>query len=139
MKIYLKHNLGWDLYDIERDSEELKKRNISIGDGASISDGAFIGDWASIGEGAIIGEDTYIGDRASIGDRAEFTSNPLYIIGTRHLFQQYDADKIKIGCLVKTIDEWLECYKEIGELEGYTKKEIQEYKLYLDLAKKLMK
>lgn len=42
MKIYLKNNDEWQLYDIERNNEELQKRKISIAKYVSIAEGVSI-------------------------------------------------------------------------------------------------
>ena len=109
MKIYLRQGEGWKLFDVDRESRELKKRLISLGDGVRLGNGV------------------------------SFPKSPLQIQGTRHLVQQYTADEIKIGRHIRTLDDWLKNYKKIGQTEGYTESEIEEYGLYLELAKKLMK
>ncbi len=44
---------------------------------------------------------------------------------------------IKIGCITKPIDEWLETYKEVGEREDYTEVEIEAYGGWIKLIKHL--
>ena len=58
--------------------------------------------------------------------------NPISILGSKHHICQCNTNKIKIGCIIKTFDEWLERFEEIGKENGYTKTEIIEYKIIID-------
>jgi len=71
MKIFLIENNEWKLFDIEKDSSELKSRNIIIGYSAKIGNYAEIGDYAKIGDYAEIGYSAKIGDYAKIGNSAK--------------------------------------------------------------------
>ena len=59
----------------------------------------------------------------------------ISITGSRHSFKF--SENIKIGCYDFPIDYWLEYYEEIGEKNGYTKKQVQEYLQYIKFAQKL--
>ena len=69
MKIYLKENGNWKLFENPTEND-FSSRHIIIGKWAKIGDGANIGDGARIGNGATIGNGANIGDGARIGDRA---------------------------------------------------------------------
>ena len=71
MKVYLINDGEWVLFNINKDSEEFKKRNIIIGDSAKIGNSVEIGDSAKIGYSAKIGNYAKIGDSVEIGNYAE--------------------------------------------------------------------
>jgi hypothetical protein len=77
---------------------------------------------------------------------------PYYIKGSAHsvcyVGHKDEKPMIAIGCEIHSLEHWLETYREIGWLEtyreigsknGYTKYKIEEYGLYLDLFKKVVK
>ena len=125
-------------------NQELEKRKIIIGIGASIGLGAIIGIDASIGNGASIGSDASIGLGASIGghaiigERVELQKN-FYIVGSKHSITYTGNYTLSIGCHNYTIDKWLERFKIIGEKENYSETEINEYKQYILMAKEFSK
>ncbi len=98
-----------------------------IGNYASIGNEARIGDYARIGDHASIGNAVRIGNYARIGNHAKCIVSPLAVQGTRHLVAQYSLGKIVIGCEVHTHEEWLRDYRTIGEENGYTSAQIDEY------------
>ena len=57
----------------------------------------------------------------------------------KHFFNICAKGKIKIGCMEYTFAEWKKNFKVIGKEKGYSDKQIEEYKLYIDLAIKLSK
>ena len=127
---------GWKPFEIDRNSDELKLRNISIGDRASIGDGASIGDRASIGYGASIGYDASIGYGASIGDRASIGDGVklikcIYIVGSKHSLTYTGKRTLSIGCHNYPIDRWLDSFEIIGKKEGYSNDQIKEYGEYI--------
>ena len=75
---------------------------------ATIGEGAIIGKGATIGKGAIIEERAFIGERATILPNIVV---PLGLNGTTFCCCSFQAtvndDKIVIGCLIKTINEWM--------------------------------
>ena len=121
---------GWKLFEVERDSDELKLRKISIGYGASIGNVASIGDDASIGNGASIGDGASIGNGASIGDGVKLI-RCIYIAGSKHSLTYTGKRTLSIGCHNYTIEKWLEHFETIGEKEGYTTEQITEYGEYI--------
>ena len=56
----------------------------------------------------------------------------INISGTQHSIFYMDG-KIKIGCVEKTIPEWLLEYEKIGKENDYTEEQIKEYKKYIDM------
>ena len=126
---------------IEDLKDELTKRLITISYRASIGDRASIGNEASIGYRASIGNEASIGNGASIGDGASIGNEAsivktLFITGSRHTVTWYN-DIIHIGCHKYTIQEWLNHFKSIGEKEGYTPEEINEYHQYILICKQM--
>lgn len=107
---------------------------------------------AYIGENAIVlsGEDTcalpytcalpspQVSGNAWVSGDA-WVKSPLFIVGSRHSLTNARHGYIQIGCHCKTIDWWLENYKDIGKKEGYTEEEIAEYGAYIKLFKKVGK
>ena len=126
---------GWKSFTfkkIEDIQDELSKRKIKIGDCAIIGNGVTIGNRAKI-------EDrTKIGDCAKIGDCVTI-KRALYINGSRHHVKYWGENKINIGCKKYSIDEWKSHFKSIGESEGYTPEEIEEYREYIEFIAKLHK
>ena len=74
-----------------------------------------------------IGYDAQIGDFSQIGDNTKCKTNPVQIQGSRHLITHHSPGHLAIGCMVEPIPEWLADYKIIGEAEGYTGEQIEEY------------
>jgi len=54
----------------------------------------------------------------------------ISISGTKHKFYYQDG-KIRIGCEIHTVAEWMICYGKIGTMAGYTELEIEEYYQYI--------
>ena len=69
----------------------------------------------------------------------DWKKNPISIIGSKNSVSHCDINSIRIGCITLTFNEWLEQFEYIGEENGYTKKEIKEYKMYIKLIIKLNK
>ena len=99
---------GWKYFK-SVDDKELKSRKISIGDGVSIGDGASIGD----------------------GEKP----NTIYIIGSKHSVSYWGEDRIDIGCQSRKINEWLSDCDDLAKKQNYGKKEIFEYKKYINFIK----
>jgi hypothetical protein len=66
-----------------------------------------------------------------------FRKSTLFIQGTRYSISYCGKLVLKIGCEIHTIQEWLKNYEDIGSKNNFSKLEIEEYKLYIDLAAKL--
>lgn len=92
------------------------------------------GAWVS-GNAKVYGDAQVSGNAWVYGDAWEFS--PLQIQGTKHYFNICKIGYIKIGCIEKSIDDWEKQFEQIGKEKGYTKEQINEYKLYIQLAKKL--
>jgi len=122
------------------DSQELKNRNIVVGDRATIGYGAKIGDRATIGYGAKIGDratigyGAKIGDRATIGYGAELLTN-IYINTIPFPITYCGNSRISIGCKNMTADKWLEKGLEIAEQHDFTEKQITQYRKYIEMIK----
>lgn len=78
MKVYLKVNESWKLFDINQDSEELEERNITIGyhvvfgnevrisNNVTLDNGIILGNFTTINDSVIIGNDVIIGNGSSV-------------------------------------------------------------------------
>jgi carbonic anhydrase/acetyltransferase-like protein (isoleucine patch superfamily) len=108
-----------------------------VGARARIGERARVGAGARIGEGARLGEWARVGEGARVGDNVHLPTSPLYVIGTRHCLCEVGDGTIAVGCVDRTLDEWLTQADEIGERYGFAPQEIAEYKLYFELAAKL--
>ena len=119
---------GWTPFEFgtEETKEQLKIRNISIGN------------YAKIGYYAKIGDSAKIGNYATIGDSATILKT-LFITGSKNTFTWNGNNQLSIGCLCKTFDEWLKDYERIGKIEGYSDDEIKEYYGYIMIAHNLWK
>jgi hypothetical protein len=60
--------------------------------------------------------------------------SPLHIQGSVHALTTCSFSEIDIGCEIHTVSHWLKNYKTIGEANGYSEREIEEYFKYLKLA-----
>ena len=85
---------------------------------------------------AQIGHGAQIGNYAQIGNDEEWEGSPLHIIGSAHPLNACGTrhDSLAIGCEVHEISHWLTHYKSIGEANGYTPDQIEEYGRYIRLA-----
>ena len=63
---------------------------------------------------------------------------PLQIQGSKHFVNIPDGVSIAIGCRTHVVDYWLQHFEDIGKIEGYTTAQISEYKMYIDLAAKII-
>jgi len=103
---------GWTEHEIT-DIDELSKRDITVGARARVGDGAWVGDGATVGDGA--------------------SPIIIYIIGSRHPLSYWGEDRIDIGCHQYSIRLWQENGHAIGEQEGYTPEQIEEYGRYINI------
>ncbi len=154
------NNEGWMAFDYEAETtkQELESRGITIGDYAKIGhsakighyaeigDYAKIGDYAEIGHSSKIGHSAKIGHYAEIGDYAkighsatigdkDIISKTIFITGTKHTVSFWGRNIINIGCQKHDINWWLEHYRGVGKLEGYTPEQIDEYSNYITICK----
>ena len=111
---------GWTEHEIT-ETEELVLRGITVGARARVGDGAWVGEGARVGDGATVGE----GARPTI----------IYILGSMHAVSYWGEARIDIGCHHQSIRLWSEHFREIGEKEGYTTEQIEEYGRYIEMIR----
>ena len=87
--------------------------------------------WVS-GNSQISGDAQISGNAWVYGDA--WGTSPLQIQGSRHTLTECKKGFLQIGCKCYTFEEWELHFEAIGKAEGYSEKQIQEYKLYIDLA-----
>ena len=122
--------IGWTEHELT-ETDELKRRGITVGDGARVGAGARVGDGAWVGDCATVGDGARVGARATVGARAKPTI--IYIIGSSFPLSYWGEDRIDIGCQSHTIAEWLEQGEKIGKHYQFTAEQIVEYRRYYDL------
>ena len=116
---------GWRPFSLT-DTEELKKRDISI------SSTAQIGNEARIGYAAQIGNEARIGKKAEISEK-EVITKTLFITGSAHTVIAW-KDTMQIGCQKHAIAYWLENYERIGREHGYSADQRAEYGTYIKIV-----
>ena len=109
-------NEGWKPFDFDAEQTKslLKEKNIQIGYSAKI------------------------GDSAKIGG-SEIILKTIFITGTKHSINWWGKNIINIGCHKKEISWWVKNFKMIGEKEGYSENEIEEYHQYILICQRLQK
>ena len=114
---------GWTPFQYNELSElssEFEARNIKLGYGCKLGyrcklgDGCELGDWCKLGDGCDV-------------------PKSLFISASRHTVSYWGEDVIQIGCKRYTISEWQKHFRKIGEAEGYSPEQMEEYKGYIDL------
>ena len=73
-----------------------------------------------------------LGDGCKLGYRCDVPKS-LFISASRHTVSYWGEDVIQIGCKRYTISEWQKHFRKIGEAEGYSPEQMEEYKGYIDL------
>ena len=114
---------GWTPFQYNELSElaaEFEARNIKLGDGCELGDGCKLGDRCELGYGC------------KLGDGCDVPKS-LFISASRHTVSYWGEDVIQIGCKRYTISEWQKHFRKIGEAEGYSPEQMEEYKGYIDL------
>ena len=109
----------------------------NVRDMVQVSGMAQVYDNASVRDYAWVYGEAQVGGYAQVGGKTEligghWSENPISIIGSLHHICQCDTNKIRIGCITLTFDEWLEEFEEIGYDNDYTDKQIKEYKIFID-------
>ena len=66
-------------------------------------------------------------------------TTPLQILGTKHAVLVRKPGILQIGCMEHPVAWWLEHYKAVGRSEGYSSKQVAEYRGYIALARRWMK
>ena len=80
----------------------------------------------------VSGDAQVYGNAQVYGDA--WRTSPLQIQGSRHALTECKKGFLQIGCKCYTFEEWELHFEAIGKAEGYSENQIQEYKLYIDLA-----
>ena len=114
---------GWTPFQYNELSElaaEFEARNIKLGDGCELGDGCKLGDRCELGYGC------------KLGDGCDVPKS-LFISASRHTVSYWGEDVIQIGCKRYTISKWQKHFRKIGEAEGYSPEQMEEYKGYIDL------
>ena len=114
---------GWtpfqynELYEL---AAEFEARNIKLGNECKL------GNLCELGNGCELGNECKLGDGCDV-------PKSLFISASRHTVSYWGEDVIQIGCKRYTISEWQKHFRKIGESEGYSTEQIEEYKGYIDL------
>ena len=114
---------GWTPFQYNELSElssEFEARNIKLGYGCELGYGCKLGDGCELGHGC------------ELGDGCDVPKS-LFISASRHTVSYWGEDVIQIGCKRYTISEWQKHFRKIGEAEGYSPEQMEEYKGYIDL------
>ena len=70
--------------------------------------------------------------RGAMIEKAELGSSKIKIFELGQHSGFYLNGFVTIGCVSKSLEEWLETYEEVGKKNNYTKNEIKEYGAFLD-------
>ena len=120
---------GWTPFQYNELSElssEFEARNIKLGYGCKLGYRCKLGDWCELGDGCELGYGCKLGYRCDV-------PKSLFISASRHTVSYWGEDVIQIGCKRYTISEWQKHFRKIGEAEGYSPEQMEEYKGYIDL------
>ena len=120
---------GWTPFQYNELSElaaEFEARNIKLGDRCEL------GYWCELGDGCKLGYRCKLGYGCELGDGCDVPKS-LFISASRHTVSYWGEDVIQIGCKRYTISEWQKHFRIIGEAEGYSPEQMEEYKGYIDL------
>ena len=101
-------------------------------DALVFGDAKVYGDARVYGDAQVYGNAQVSGDAQVYGDAWE--NSPLYIQGSRHSLTLASYTEIAIGCHLHTITFWEYNYQSIGEAEGYSEHEVEEYLGYIRLC-----
>ena len=131
---------GLTLYRIELTKDCKWGKSGDVGGWVEKQDN-LIGDaWVS-GDAMVSGNARVYGNAEVYGNArvsgGQWDTSPLQIQGSKHYFNVCDVGKIRIGCILKSIDEWERDFEQVGKKQGYTEEQIREYGLYIQLAKQL--
>ena len=120
---------GWTEHELS-ETDEMKKRGITVGDGVTVGDGATVCDGAWVGDGATVGARARVGDGVTVGDGA--TPIIVYILGSRYAVSYWGEDRIDIGCETHTIADWLAHDAEYAVGHGLAPETVAEYHHYIE-------
>ena len=109
-----------------------------LGAGCNLGYGCELGDWCELGYGCNLGDGCKLGNWCNLGNGCELgdgcdVPKSLFISASRHAVSYWGEDVIQIGCKRYTISEWQKHFRKIGEAEGYSPEQMEEYKGYIDL------
>ena len=100
---------------------------------ASVSPKVFVGIHARILGGTIEGGTIWGGTIKG----GEWKTSPLQIQGSAHFVNMASRTVLIIGCIELTLEKWREKRVILGQANGYTAEQIEEYSMYIELAAKL--
>ena len=126
---------GWTPFQYNELSElssEFEARNIKLGDGCKLGAGCELGYGCKLGYGCELGAGCKLGNGCKLGAGCDVPKS-LFISASRHAVSYWGEDVIQIGCKRYTISEWQKHFRKIGEAEGYSTEQMEEYKGYIDL------
>ena len=112
--------------------------NAMVSGNARVSDNAMVSGNARVSGNSIVSGNARVSGN-SIVSGGEFTTSPLQIQGSNHFINESKNGYLRIGCKELTLKEWEDNFVVIGKENGYSNKQIEEYKLYIDLAISLSK
>lgn len=132
---------GWtpfqynELYEL---AAEFEARNIKLGNECKLGNLCELGNGCELGDGCELGYECKLGDGCKLGNGCKLgdgcdVPKSLFISASRHTVSYWGEDVIQIGCKRYTISEWQKHFRKIGESEGYSTEQIEEYKGYIDL------
>ena len=138
---------GWTPFQYNELSElaaEFEARNIKLGNGCELGDGCKLGNLCELGNGCELGNRCELGNGCELGNWCKLgyecklgdgcdVPKSLFISASRHTVSYWGEDVIQIGCKRYTISEWQKHFRKIGEAEGYSTEQMEEYKGYIDL------
>ena len=103
-----------------------------MGDGCKLGYVCKLGDGCKLGDECKLGYGCELGDGCTLGDGCDVPKS-LFISASSHAVSYWGEDVIQIGCKRYTISEWQKHFRKIGEAEGYSPEQMEEYKGYIDL------
>ena len=121
---------------------------------ARVSGDARVSDSARVSGDAEVSDSAWVYGSAQIFDSARVSGNarvfgifktgncPVYV-GTKHNVSYSgiinDEHYISIGCITKSLQDWKNNYRKIGNENGYSESEIDEYGYYLSIIEMIIK
>ena len=112
---------------------ECKLGNLcELGDGCELGYECKLGNLCKLGNGCELGYECELGYGCELGNGCDVPKS-LFISASRHTVSYWGEDVIQIGCKRYTISEWQKHFRKIGEAEGYSTEQMEEYKGYIDL------
>ena len=122
---------GADLYGADLSESNLSRANLS---GADLSESNL--SESNLSRANLSGADLYGANLSGANLYEANLSRYVYIKGSYHDLQFLNGF-VKIGCHSYSLEYWNIMYYRIGKDEGYTDKQIKEYKNYLNLLKEV--